>query len=144
MFFRYFCKMISTDFLPWNLMTHHYWFMDSIWFGDAVMPSHVSTHGDPVRKHKVTKPYSYSTGMISTKVQTVEPESTALIARFMGPTWGPSGADRTQVGPMLAPWTLLSWVQFRNITLLGNGIKVRTMLCITDGGNGGVGIIVTS
>ena len=31
-----------------------------------------------------------------------------LIARFMGPTWGPSGADRTQVGLMLAPWTLLS------------------------------------
>ena len=31
-----------------------------------------------------------------------------LIARFMGPTWGPSGADRTQVGPMLVPWTLLS------------------------------------
>ena len=23
-----------------------------------------------------------------------------LIARFMGPTWGPSGADRTQVGPV--------------------------------------------
>ena len=33
---------------------------------------------------------------------------TTLIARFMGPTWGPPGADRTQVGPMLAPWTLLS------------------------------------
>ena len=32
----------------------------------------------------------------------------ALIARFIGPTWGPSGADRTQLGPMLAPWTLLS------------------------------------
>ena len=32
----------------------------------------------------------------------------ALIARFMGPTWGPSGANRTHVGPMLAPWTLLS------------------------------------
>ena len=30
------------------------------------------------------------------------------IARFMGPTWSPSGANRTQVGPMLAPWTLLS------------------------------------
>ena len=26
----------------------------------------------------------------------------------MGPTWGPSRADRTQVGPMLAPWTLFS------------------------------------
>ena len=33
---------------------------------------------------------------------------TPLIAGFMGPTWGPAGADRTQVGPMLAPWTLLS------------------------------------
>ena len=33
---------------------------------------------------------------------------TSLIAWFMGPTWGPSGADRTQVGPMLTPWTLLS------------------------------------
>ena len=31
-----------------------------------------------------------------------------LITIFTGPTWGPSGADRTQVGPMLAPWTLLS------------------------------------
>ena len=31
-----------------------------------------------------------------------------LIARFMGPTWGPSGPCRSQMGPMLAPWTLLS------------------------------------
>ena len=34
----------------------------------------------------------------------------SLIARFMGPTWGSSGANRIQVGPMLAPWTLLSGV----------------------------------
>ena len=34
--------------------------------------------------------------------------SCTQIARFMGPTWGPSGADRTQVGPVLTPWTLLS------------------------------------
>ena len=33
---------------------------------------------------------------------------TALTARFMGPIWGPFGADRTELGPMLAPWTLLS------------------------------------
>ena len=33
---------------------------------------------------------------------------TSQIARFMGPTKGPHGADRTQVGRMLAPWTLLS------------------------------------
>ena len=30
------------------------------------------------------------------------------VARFTGPAWGPSGADTTQVGPMLAPWTLQS------------------------------------
>ena len=32
----------------------------------------------------------------------------SLIARFMGPTWGPPGADRTQVGHMWATWTFLS------------------------------------
>ena len=34
--------------------------------------------------------------------------TTALIARITGPTRGPSGADGTQVGPVLAAWTLLS------------------------------------
>ena len=34
----------------------------------------------------------------------------SLIARFMGPKWGPSGADRTHMGPILAPSTLLSGV----------------------------------
>ena len=33
-----------------------------------------------------------------------------LIARFMGTTWGPSGADRSKWGHMLAPWTLLSGI----------------------------------
>ena len=28
--------------------------------------------------------------------------------KVYGPTWDPSGADRTQVDPMLAPWTLQS------------------------------------
>ena len=34
----------------------------------------------------------------------------SLIARFMEPPWDPSGTDRTQVGPMLVPWTLLSGI----------------------------------
>ena len=43
----------------------------------------------------------------------------SLIARFMRPTWGPSGADKTQVGPMLAPWTLLSgiWLYVLLVTM---------------------------
>ena len=32
------------------------------------------------------------------------------IANFMGPTWGPPGSCRPQMGPMLVPWTLLSGV----------------------------------
>ena len=34
--------------------------------------------------------------------------ASAQISKFMGPTWGLPGAARSQVGPMLAPWTLLS------------------------------------
>ena len=32
------------------------------------------------------------------------------ITRFMGPTWGPPGSCRPQMGPILAPWTLLSGI----------------------------------
>ena len=40
---------------------------------------------------------------------------TTLITRFMGPTRGPPGDDRTQVGPMLAIWNLLSGYIRRSI-----------------------------
>ena len=53
------------------------------------------------------------------------------IARSMGPTWGPSGADGTQVGPMLAPRTLLSGsvhLEKRNYWLLR--IFSCSMYCI--------------
>ena len=35
------------------------------------------------------------------------------ITKFMGPTWGPPGSSRPQMGPMLAPWTLLSEMLYR-------------------------------
>ena len=35
-------------------------------------------------------------------------ETAILITRLMGPTWRPLGACRPQVGPILAPWSLLS------------------------------------
>ena len=41
----------------------------------------------------------------------------ALIARFMRPTWGPPGANRTQAGPMLVPWTLLSGIINRRLSV---------------------------
>ena len=30
-------------------------------------------------------------------------KKSTLIAKFMGSAWGPSGADKTQVGPVFAP-----------------------------------------
>ena len=40
--------------------------------------------------------------------------SLSLIARFIRPTCGTDGTDRTQVGPMLAAWTLLSGIAYIN------------------------------
>ena len=41
--------------------------------------------------------------MITIMVTAIIINNSALMARFMGPIWGLSGADRAQVGPMLAP-----------------------------------------
>ena len=40
----------------------------------------------------------------------------AQIAKFMGPTWGPPGSCWPQMGPILAPWTLLSGCGLDSIT----------------------------
>ena len=50
------------------------------------------------------------------------------IATLMGPTWGPSGSCRPQVGPMMAPWTLLSGLLLcltHTLQLFGHHIKTR-------------------
>ena len=64
------------------------------------------------------------------------------IAKFMGPTWGPPGSCRPQMGPLLAPWTLLSGkyphIQHRLVTcglskictLLYGGLQYLLRLCL--------------
>ena len=37
-----------------------------------------------------------------------KPVKASHIGMFMGSTWGPPGSCGPQMGPMLAPWTLLS------------------------------------
>ena len=62
------------------------------------------------------------------------------IARFMGPTWGPTGSCRPQMGPMLAPWTLLSgynfvWIQLfmhSQISILAYPISARNRRTVTQ------------
>ena len=58
----------------------------------------------------------------------------SLIAKFMGPTWGPSGADRTQVGPMLVPWTLLSgMIYFRSPIFRWVSERKTLLQCVSNG-----------
>ena len=55
----------------------------------------------------------------------------ALIARFMRPIWGPSGADRTQVGPMLVPWTLLSGTRVKTTCVMKSlPMSICTVNCL--------------
>ena len=42
---------------------------------------------------------------------------TSQIANFMGPTWGPAGSCGPQMGPMLAPWTLLPGISYHSTTV---------------------------
>ena len=42
------------------------------------------------------------------------PHPITQIAKLMGPTRGPPGSCRSQMGPMLAPWTLLSGKIYKN------------------------------
>ena len=46
--------------------------------------------------------------IMSVLVKTGRCNGISQVAKFMGPTWGPTGSCRPQMGPMLAPWTLLS------------------------------------
>ena len=80
----------------------HWWYWRLVWWQPKVALKLYEC------LHLHLLPYDvWATGSIW---RTVAP----LIARFMGPTWGPSGADRTQVGHILAPRTLLfmalSWI----------------------------------
>ena len=48
------------------------------------------------------------------RVQGCQNDKTSQITKFMGPTRGPPGSCRPQMGPMLAPWTLLSGLLPKN------------------------------
>ena len=48
------------------------------------------------------------------------------IAKFMGQTWGPPGSSRPQMGPMLAPWALLSGMWYS--TLADAYCEVRILI----------------
>ena len=73
----------------------------------------------------------FSRRVFFTRYHTSANSITPLVTRFMGPTWGPSGADRTQVGPMLAPWTLLSGTfHWKDLTEMRTHMRVSDCLLL--------------
>ena len=103
--------LLDADYKPWHRVSLH---LDSC---DYAITLH--SHHTPARTgysqvalsktvHPRTQPRTHLYGAIWFWL--VARILLSLIARFMGPTWGPSGDDRTQGGSMLAPSTLLSGV----------------------------------
>ena len=56
-------------------------------------------------------------------------------SKVHGPTWCPSGADRTRVVPMLAPWTLLSGMSFQQYSDSHHRDKSASLLTFLNTGN---------
>ena len=54
------------------------------------------------------------------------------IAKFMGPTWGLPGPCQPQMGPMLAPWTLLFGIIKHSLTLAKGHIRQSLTAPICD------------
>ena len=63
----------------------------------------------------------YASGLSPVREQAI-PDS-----KVHGANMGPSGADRTKVGPVLAPWTLLS-----GIIINGENLFAMTRIFVTN------------
>ena len=94
--FHYKSKMVS-DLYNGNLC---------VW-QDGLMHTNIHGHGFMVKCCQFAIILSTKFILKSLKAEAAL-RKLSLIARFLGPSWGPFGTNRTQVGPMLAPWTLLS------------------------------------
>ena len=57
--------------------------------------------GEVLAQRPVTRSFLWSFSLICAWIN-------AQIAKSTGPTWGPPGSCRPQMGPMFTPWTLLS------------------------------------
>ena len=92
--------MFTTNILHLNLMYKHF-------RTHFVSVNYIFWHDEIIGNTTVSPCWCY----YCTAVRRLETQ----IAKFMGPTWGPPGSCRPQMGPMLAPWTLLSGKVWRRL-----------------------------
>ena len=74
-------------------------------------------------------------GLIQILVWLLQAQAITQIAMFMRPTWGPPGSCWPQMGPMLAPWTLLSgylhkWWESLLMNVILNGGRKHGKVCV--------------
>ena len=81
-------------FGKYHWMSRTYFVQYMVW----ILPRY-SLHGLHIRIPCISVSVSLTTYILGMDAQ---------ISKFMGPTWGPPGSSRPQIGPMLVPWTLLS------------------------------------
>ena len=80
----------------------------------------------------------------------INTEMVSQIAKFMGPTVGPSGSCRPQMGPMLAPWTLLSgiciWnpISWKPRTCLSYIVNIMAADLVMKGARASAAMVLTS
>ena len=95
-----------------------------------ISPSVISLYG---RNHgDRNPPFDMENGHISADDYHICPRVTgpnSQIAKFMGPTWVPPGSCRTQMGPMLAPWTCCQGMLSSDCTISRhNDLKYKSYL----------------
>ena len=84
----------------------HRWRMDSPQKGQVMWKAFSMSESHHMKL--VINSYLCQRPPLSTESTSLPLKKPSQIAKFMGPTWGPTGCCRPQMGPMLAPWTLLS------------------------------------
>ena len=103
---------VYREYIPWNMQTFLlcfvmvYMYYKIVLQGTGATRQHFTT---PVpMKHpwmiRVNAAHaSTKTDYIANTNQSESKTVSSQRSRFVGPTWGPPGADKSQVGPMLAP-----------------------------------------
>ena len=93
---------VTISFKHWQLSFYICMYISHKSAGQLICPSSAQCCG-----HTLVTLFTTLTLQVD-QVQSTRNTKTPQITNFMGPTWGPPGSCRPQMGPILAPSTLLS------------------------------------
>ena len=108
-------KILATVFIITPVKKQTIWFFQYqltleiyiVFCSTSVLLFTIRTHAWKIKSGRILT-FSYISVSYSVDSNSIGGLTWTQIARFMGSTWGPPGSCRPQMGPMSAPWTLLS------------------------------------